>query len=179
MRPLEQLLTQYAAYHRDRRNLKTHFLGVPMIVFAVILALAQVIVGPVHLAWVAMLLASVYYLLLDRPLGLALVVYLCANVVLASVISALSNTTTALVLAAILFIGGWIIQFVGHHYEGVKPAFLDDISGLYVSPIFLMAEVAFALGQKRRLKDYIEARVGPTLAARNGAPISPRSGVPS
>jgi uncharacterized membrane protein YGL010W len=30
-----ELLTQYAGYHRDRRNIVTHFVGVPMIVFAV------------------------------------------------------------------------------------------------------------------------------------------------
>ena len=33
MRPIEQLLTQYAAYHRDRRNIATHLVGVPTIVF--------------------------------------------------------------------------------------------------------------------------------------------------
>ena len=39
MRTLEENLTQYAAYHRDRRNIATHFVGVPMIVFSIILAL--------------------------------------------------------------------------------------------------------------------------------------------
>ena len=39
MRNLEQQITQYAAYHRDRRNIATHFIGVPMIVFSVVLAL--------------------------------------------------------------------------------------------------------------------------------------------
>ena len=34
MRAATELLTQYAAYHRDRRNIATHFVGVPMIVFA-------------------------------------------------------------------------------------------------------------------------------------------------
>ena len=38
MKSLEQNLTQYAAYHRDRRNIATHFVGIPMIVFAVVLA---------------------------------------------------------------------------------------------------------------------------------------------
>lgn len=177
MRTLEPLLIQYAAYHRDRRNLRTHFFGVPMIAFSIVLALAQVIVGPVHLAWLAILPAMAYYLYLDRPLGFALAAYLVANVVLASLISALTSTTAALVLAALLFVGGWIIQFIGHHYEGVKPAFLDDLSGLIVSPLFLMAEIAFALGHKRTLKAAIEAHVGPTLAERNGASIGPKSTV--
>ena len=34
-RPALTLLTQYAAYHRDRRNIQTHLVGVPLIVFAI------------------------------------------------------------------------------------------------------------------------------------------------
>ena len=33
MKSIAENLTQYAAYHRDRRNIATHFVGVPMIVF--------------------------------------------------------------------------------------------------------------------------------------------------
>ncbi len=28
-----------------------------------------------------------------------------------------------------MFVIGWAIQFVGHHYEGRKPAFVDDVTG--------------------------------------------------
>lgn len=34
MRSLTDQLSQYAAYHRDRRNVHTHFVGIPMIVLA-------------------------------------------------------------------------------------------------------------------------------------------------
>src|SRR3982751_2786976 len=34
-RPATELMVQYAAYHRDRRNIATHFVGIPLIVFAV------------------------------------------------------------------------------------------------------------------------------------------------
>lgn len=37
---LEQL-AMYAAYHRDRRNQITHHLGVPLIVFSILVALSQ------------------------------------------------------------------------------------------------------------------------------------------
>ena len=42
MTSIEQNLTQYAAYHRDRRNIATHFVGVPMIVFSIVLALSLI-----------------------------------------------------------------------------------------------------------------------------------------
>ena len=35
MRNATELMVQYAAYHRDRRNIATHFVGIPLIVFAV------------------------------------------------------------------------------------------------------------------------------------------------
>ena len=41
MRTSTELLTQYAAYHRDRRNIISHFVGVPVIVFAVGVLLAR------------------------------------------------------------------------------------------------------------------------------------------
>ena len=34
-RPATELMVQYAAYHRDRRNIATHFVGIPLIVFAI------------------------------------------------------------------------------------------------------------------------------------------------
>src|SRR3989338_6286423 len=34
-------LAQYAAYHRDRRNIATHFIGIPLIVLAVAVLLSR------------------------------------------------------------------------------------------------------------------------------------------
>lgn len=33
MTNLERLLSQYAAYHLDQKNIVTHFVGIPLIVF--------------------------------------------------------------------------------------------------------------------------------------------------
>ena len=80
MQNLEQNLTQYAAYHRDKRNIATHFVGVPMIVFAVVLSLAVVSipVGPigVTLAAILSIAASAYYLRLDLGLGVTMAITL-------------------------------------------------------------------------------------------------------
>ena len=39
-RPATTLLKQYAEYHRDRRNIVTHFVSVPMIVLGVLVLLS-------------------------------------------------------------------------------------------------------------------------------------------
>lgn len=175
MRTLEQQITQYAAYHRDRRNIVTHFVGVPMIVFSVILALVPWTIGGVNVALIAMLAATVYYLILDRALGVAMLAFLFVCYLIAMYINArIGHAGAVLGIAALLFIVGWIIQFIGHKYEGMKPAFTDDIMGLVIGPLFIMTEVFFLLGLKPLLKKYVEDRVGPLLKERNGAPIGPR-----
>ncbi|MBV8152099.1 MAG: DUF962 domain-containing protein, partial [Candidatus Eremiobacteraeota bacterium] len=42
-------------------------------------------------------------------------------------------------LAIVIFIVGWIFQFVGHVYEGKKPAFLTNIVHLLVGPLWITA----------------------------------------
>ena len=162
---LDQLST-YAEYHRDRRNIATHLVGVPMIVLAVIVLLSRpgidVAGMPITPAIVAVVVSGIYYLRLDLELGMTLVLI---HAVMAVAGAAVAAEGTALWLTAGigLFVVGWIIQFVGHYYEGRKPAFVDDVMGLVIGPLFVLAEVVFALGLRQRLLRDIEARVGPTL----------------
>ena len=57
-----------------------------------------------------------------------------------------------------LFVLGWVIQFVGHYYEGRKPAFIDDLTGLIVGPLFVVVELGFLLGWREDLRREIELR---------------------
>ena len=58
-----------------------------------------------------------------------------------------------------LFVVGWIIQFVGHHYEGKKPAFVDDLVGLLIGPLFVTAKLGFLLHMRLELKAEIHHRL--------------------
>lgn len=180
MTSIEQNLTQYAAYHRDRRNIATHFVGVPMIVFSVVLALAVVGIpaGPVvlTLAAVTSIAACIYYIRLDLTLGLTMAVVLFLMCAAASEITHRAGTGASLGIAAAVFVVGWAIQFVGHRFEGMKPAFFDDVKQLLIGPLFVAAEAYFLLGGLPQLRRYIEDRVGPTVARRDGRPIPIREG---
>ena len=158
-------LSKYAEYHRDRRNIATHLIGVPMIVFAVILLLSrpafEVAGLALNPAWIVLALAGLYYLWLDVGLGLTLTIIMAAMTWVAGQVAMLS-TGAWLATGIGLFVVGWIIQFIGHYYEGRKPAFVDDIIGLLIGPLFVWAEVVFAIGMRSALLKAIEARVGPT-----------------
>ena len=79
--------------------------------------------------------------------------------------ASLAAHSTALWLTAGLglFAVGWAIQFIGHAFEGKKPAFVDDLVGLLIGPLFIVAEAGFALGLRNQLRETIEEKVGPTL----------------
>jgi uncharacterized membrane protein YGL010W len=177
VKTVEQNLTQYAAYHRDRRNIATHFVGVPMIVFAVVLALANAIFVvngfAITVAAIVSFAACVYYLRQDLAFGVAMAVVLFAMCAAASEITARTSTGGALGIALAVFAVGWAIQFLGHKYEGMKPAFFDDVMQLVIGPLFVCAEVFFLLGAKSGLRRYIEERVGPTVERRTHPDASP------
>lgn len=161
MKTITDHLAGYAAYHRDRRNIATHLVGIPMIVIALQILLSRPLweMGAwfVTPALVVAILASVFYLALDRPLGILMAVLLALTVLLGNQVAALS-TAAWLSWGIGLFVVGWVFQFIGHYFEGKKPAFVDDIMGLAVGPLFVVAEVVFMLGLKRDLYQAIEAR---------------------
>ena len=167
MRTATDLLSQYAEYHRDRRNIVSHFIGVPMIVFAFGVLLARpafafrgLALSP---AWLAFGLAAAWYLSRGNlVLGLAVSAVVGTLMLLAHQV-AYGSFAAWLAWGLGMFVVGWLIQFVGHWYEGKKPAFVDDIVGLLVGPMFVVAELMFMLGWNRPLLAEIERRAGPTV----------------
>ena len=158
MRSLEEQLSQYASYHLDRRNVATHFVGIPLIVLAVAALLARVpLTGFFSLMHLVALVAGLYYLLLDGRIGLLMVLFLAVCVAFGSW-AAGQTTTLWLLLGVGGFVLGWIIQFIGHVWEGRKPAFVDDVMGLAIGPLFVVVELLFALGLLPQLRQRVMAR---------------------
>ncbi len=172
MKSLVDSLSQYAAYHRDRRNIATHLVGIPAIVLGIeaLLARASLPWLAIHgwslsLATAATLAAAAFYFALDRRYGVAMAAFLGVSLWIGTSLAALPALGW-LLGAAGLFVGGWIVQFVGHAFEGRKPAFVDDLVGLLIGPLFVVAEVGFALGLREGVREEIERRVGPTRVRR-------------
>ena len=161
MKSLVDHLSQYAAYHRDPRNIASHFIGIPLIVVAVAVLLSrpQWVGGWVSPAVLIALASAWFYLRLELRLGVLMTVLL-GLCIWAGQVLAQQSTLVWLASGIGMFVVGWAIQFVGHHYEGRKPAFIDDVTGLIVGPLFVVVELAFLLGLRHDLKEQIEARVG-------------------
>lgn len=169
MKTLVDHLAQYAAYHRDRRNIATHFVGIPMILLAAATLLSRpgfevlgVMLSP---ATAVSLASALFYWRLDARFGLVMTLVLGGALWFGQVL-AIQATATWLSVGLGLFVVGWIIQFVGHYYEGRKPAFVDDLIGLIVGPLFVVAELGFLLGLRDEVRREVEARAGPTCIRR-------------
>jgi uncharacterized membrane protein YGL010W len=156
----------YLAYHRDHRNVLTHVLGVPMIMFAILLLLHRAnfgwlspsYFGGLTLGWIATLGFAVWYLSLERLAGGILALLLVVGSMLAAQLALLPGATFW-GLFALFFVGGWIIQLVGHSvFEGRRPALTDNILQVFVAPLFLVLEALFAIGQLQDVKAEIERR---------------------
>jgi uncharacterized membrane protein YGL010W len=149
-------LAIYASYHRDERNRATHFIGIPAIVFSILVPFALVHVAGISLAGPVALLALIGWIALDRVIGLAMAVVMVPMWLAAEWIARNSGSGTAWTVFAIFFVGGWVFQLVGHVWEGRRPALADNLFQAFIGPMFIMAEVLMALGLKQDLKAAID-----------------------
>ena len=161
MKTLEDQMGFYAAYHQDPRNKATHFVGVPAIMLSLFIPLSwlRLELGGVTVTGAIVLAAAVlaYYLMLDVPLALAAAVVTVVLVYVGNVI-ALEPMSVGITWFLVLFVGGWILQLIGHSFEGRKPALTANLFQIFVAPIFLCAEAFFALGYKPGLRSATQRR---------------------
>jgi uncharacterized membrane protein YGL010W len=78
---------------------------------------------------------------------------------------------TWLMLSIGIFVVGWVFQFVGHFYEKKKPAFVDDLVGLIIGPLFVLAEAIFMMGFRQELQQRILEQARKQRAAMDTKPV--------
>jgi uncharacterized membrane protein YGL010W len=151
-------LGAYAAVHRDWRNKATHFVGIPIIVFSLLLVLSLwrfELLGREWTMSLAVAIAAVLgWMALDLGIGLVMALLMAVAWFAAEALAGVLGSASAVWMAFIaLFVVGWALQFVGHHYEGKRPALLDNLFQAFIGPMFLVAESFVVLGQRRDLAD--------------------------
>jgi uncharacterized membrane protein YGL010W len=151
-------LGAYAAVHRDWRNKATHFVGIPLIVFSLLLLLSLwrfELGGREWTISLAVAIAAVLgWMALDLGLGIVMALIMAIAWFAAEALAgALSSASAVWMAFIVLFVGGWALQFIGHHYEGKRPALLQNIFQAFIGPIFLVAEAMVVMGQRSDLAD--------------------------
>jgi uncharacterized membrane protein YGL010W len=135
---LSNHFTDYAAFHGTPGNRACHYIGIPLIVFSI-----SALLGTIHVATVGgftvtaaevtLVGVTLYYLSLDATLAaLMLATFVALDVVARQL---------PLGVAVVLFVVGWILQFVGHYvYEKRSPAFYRNLAHLLVGPLWILAK---------------------------------------
>lgn len=137
-RKVDILLEHYGSSHKNATNELIHFVAIPLIMLS--------IVGLMYALnpWVAyafMAASMVYYARLSTVFLIAMVVW---SVLLFWLITLMGDRVWQTSL--IIFIGAWIAQFIGHHLEGKKPSFFEDIQYLWVGPLFVLSKLFEKIG---------------------------------
>jgi uncharacterized membrane protein YGL010W len=184
MSKLASTMTLYAAYHQDHRNRLTHFIGVPAIVFSVVLLLTYARIDlngvPLSLASLFILGMAGYYMTLDRMIGAALLIVTLPMLFAAEWLMD-APLWVGLLTIVVAFVGGWAFQLLGHRFEGNKPALMTGLWQMAMAPLFLCAEACFMLGLRRDLEQDVNNRVAAFIAEHGKpgvtgtAPVSTRT----
>ena len=155
MRTLAEQLSFYAECHTNMINRMTHYIGVPCIIIAIMMlfnwvSLDIASVWKISFTWLALLLVTIYYLILNIRLGLLAAATLTLLTFLATTFSGPTPTITTFSVFCVLFVGGWLCQFIGHFFEKKQPAFFNSLTQLLIGPLFFLTEILAAF----KIRDY-------------------------
>lgn len=159
MKSLAEQMQSYSSYHRDFRNKLTHFVGVPLVVYSLFVPLGWFRFAPLDIpltgATLFYLGVFIYYCRLDKFVAVMQAPITFVLLYFADKASLLPFGQSALVFLA-TFVGGWIVQLIGHVFEGKRPALVDNMMQIFNAPLFLTVEVLFLLGLKKDLRSRLE-----------------------
>ena len=129
----------YASHHQTKGNKWFHRFGIPMIMLSAIGMLARVGTGTLlglhtDLGYILIYLALTFYLTLEWRLAIAMLVV--------SIGFHIVGAWLPMSVNVVLFILGWIFQFIGHSfYEHKQPAFFRNVVHLLIGPLWILNDV--------------------------------------
>lgn len=139
-RRVDQLIAHYGQSHQHPGNELIHFIAIPLIMLSLI---GMLFALHPFVAYAFMAASMVYYARLS-------IVFLATMLVLSMLTLALvmAMGPQLLPISVAIFVGAWILQFIGHKMEGKKPSFFEDIQYLWVGPLFVLSKLFGKLGIK-------------------------------
>ncbi|MFN3570441.1 MAG: DUF962 domain-containing protein [Polaromonas sp.] len=137
-RRVDQLLAHYEESHRNPKNELIHFIAIPLIMLSLV---GMMFALHPYVAYAFIAASMVYYLRLSLVFLVTMVLWSLLTVALVFAMGSL-----VLELSVAIFVGAWILQFIGHKLEGKKPSFFEDIQYLWVGPLFVLSKLFNKLG---------------------------------
>ncbi len=139
-RRVDQLLAHYGISHTHPTNEKIHFIAIPLIALSLC---GLLYAAHPWLAYAFVGASLVYYARLSWVFCVTMAV---ASALMLALVVAMGPHV--LWLSLVIFVVAWIFQFIGHHLEGRKPSFLEDIQYLWVGPLFVLSRLFLRLNMR-------------------------------
>ena len=137
-RQVDRLLAHYSESHQNPKNELIHFIAIPLIMLSL---LGMIFTLQPYVAYAFIAASMLYYLRLSLVFFIAMALW---SAILLALVLAVGDLL--LPLSVGIFVGAWILQFVGHKLEGKKPSFFEDIQYLWVGPLFVLSKLFVKLG---------------------------------
>ena len=129
-RRIDQLLDHYGDSHQHPVNERIHFLAIPLIMLTLIGLMFEI--HPA-VAYVFLAASMVYYLRLSLVFAAVMAAWTALMLMLVFAMG-----EHRLLICVTVFVGAWVLQFIGHQLEGKKPSFCEDVQYLWVGPLFVL-----------------------------------------
>jgi uncharacterized membrane protein YGL010W len=137
-RRVDQLIAHYATSHQNPGNEVIHFIAIPLIMLSL---LGMMYALHPYAAYAFVAASMVYYARLSWVFFVTMTLW--SAITFAGVFA---MGAQVLPVSAAIFVGAWILQFIGHKMEGKKPSFFEDIQYLWVGPLFVLSKLFGKLG---------------------------------
>jgi uncharacterized membrane protein YGL010W len=152
MRKIDYLLEQYGTSHQNSTNKLIHWVCIPLIMLSLTGIIMQ-IPFPIKISglnWAVLIygIALIYYLRLSPVLFAGFVLIVAMLFLGATWISNQSamQSVSPLMVFFLIFLLSWVGQFYGHHLEGKRPSFFQDLQFLLIGPAWLLHFIYRKLG---------------------------------
>lgn len=127
-------LNEYGVSHQNPTNKLIHWICVPAIVFSIIGIIATM---HSYLLYGVLAAGLIYYFMLSAKLAIASLPL--TALYLFGVLSIITYSEHPVYIFIGIFVTAWIGQFIGHHIEGKRPSFIEDLQFLFIGPIWLLS----------------------------------------
>jgi len=157
---LMEMLVGYAASHRHPVNVLVHLVGIPIILFGVLIPLSWLRldfgVTAVDLGQLTVIAFFLFYLTLDAVFACVFLAFGLAVAYAAGIIGAMPIGVSGGTAAAAFF-GGYVLQFIGHAIERSMPVLVrHPVQANLAAPFFQIVELFRILGLRTELFDAVQ-----------------------
>jgi uncharacterized membrane protein YGL010W len=140
MKTLDDWLIAYGQDHTNRKNQLIHKVCVPAIFFTVVGSLHLIpfnILTNLAIGDAVLAVALFWYFYLSKKAFFIMLVQVFVSLVIVDCIVRVENIIFAYETLATIFVIAWVGQFYGHHIEGKRPSFVEDLKYLLIGPLWV------------------------------------------